>query len=652
MSAVDPASKADEFTSEQVRLVRNHLEEVISSSAFAGSKRSQDFLQLVVEHALAGRFDSLRERMIGAEMFGRPIGYDTANDAVVRVKATEVRKKLAQFYREAATRPPVRIELPSGSYVPKFHWKLEAQQEIDARLPNPVEPSFAEKPVEVKEAISPTPAKTYRRPSYVVASGLLGLGLLAAIGYWGFTALRRQSNAAQGIRSIAILPLQNLTGDPKQEYFADGMTEELIADLGQIGSLRVISRTSAMSYKATRKNLPQIAHELGVDAVVEGSVWREGNRVRIAAQLIDARTDRHLWARNYDRDLTSVLALEGEVAQAIADEISIETTPQAEARLTRTRPLFAEAQELYLRGVELLNQGNPREAVGYLEDAVDKDPSYAPAHVALAGDYGWLGEAGLLAYTEAFPKQKIEAAKAIELDEALPGGHAELASALMNLNWDWVTPEKEFKRALELNPNSTSVHSKYAFYLMRLGRLDEAIAQAKLNLQLDPVSSHSYSNLSFINYFARRYDQALAEIQKADDIDRNLPEFIYPRAVIYVEKGMYDAAIAEFKKLGQQPHALGHMGNVYARMGRAAEARDSISSLKEHVQTDGIGRYEIALVYAGLGQKEEAFTWLEKSYTGHDKGLTYLKIDPCVDPLRSDPRFHDLLRRVGITPQR
>jgi tetratricopeptide (TPR) repeat protein len=326
----------------------------------------------------------------------------------------------------------------------------------------------------------------------------------------------------------------------------------------------------------------------------------------------------------------------------------IEVTPQAQERLTRDRPDYTEAHELYLKGVQLLNQADPRKALGYLQDSIDKDPSYAPAHVALASSYGWLGESGLLPYTEAFPKQRTEALKAIKLDEALPGGHAELASALMNLNWDWITPEKEFKRALELNPNAASIHSTYAYYLMRLGRLSEAVAQAKLNLELDPVSSRSYANLGFIDYFAHQYDRALANIQKAGEVSQDASEFIFPRGIIYAEKGMYDSAILEFQKLGQQPHALGHMGNAYARMGRAAEADESISRLKEHVQADGMGRYEIALVYAGLGKKDEAFNWLEKSYIARDKGLTYLKIDPCIEPLRSDPRFHNLLRRVGL----
>ena len=247
MSAVDPSSKAGELSAEQERLVRCHLEEVVASCAFAGSKRSQDFLQLIVEHALAGRFDSLRERMIGAEMFGRLIAYDTANDAVVRVKATEVRRKLAQFYREAVLPSPVRIEIPTGSYVPKFHWEPLTQPRAEASLPVSVEPlPSTEKFDEEQEEISHSTGRSFRRSPYLFVI-LLGISLLAAIGYWSFKIFSQRSNAKQEIHSMAILPLQNLSGDPKQDFFADGMTEELIADLGQIGPLCVISRTSVMT---------------------------------------------------------------------------------------------------------------------------------------------------------------------------------------------------------------------------------------------------------------------------------------------------------------------------------------------------------------------------------------------------------------------
>jgi TolB-like protein/thioredoxin-like negative regulator of GroEL len=644
MPATYPVSNPEEFGPERLGLVRDHLKDVFASKAFAGSKRAQDFLQLIVEHALAGRLDSLRERMIGAEMFGRSIDYDTANDAVVRVKATEVRRKLAQYYQESTKPPLLRIELPSGSYVPKFHWESRAESlpDPEAGLHIGNDPAVATEPAPVA-----TPSDTSRR-RWVVAGTLAGLALLAAIAYIGFKVWPRGASPETEHHAIAVLPLQNLSGDPRQDYFADSMTEELIADLGQVSASRVISRTSAMTYKGTTKTLPQIARELGVDTVVEGSVLRQGNQVRITAQLIDAKTDHHLWARSYVRDLNDVLTLQAEVARTIADQIRIAVTPEERARLARPRTVDPEAQELYLQGMQALSTGNPGSAIGYFRKAIDKDPNYAQAYAALANSYGWMGEAGWMPYSEAFPKEKTAAIKAIALDEALPEGHVQLAQAAMDLDWDWATEGREFKRALELNPSSAPVRWAYSNYLERMGRLPEAISELQLALQLDPISSRAYHNTAFGYYYARQYDQALLQMQHASALRHEPAELIFPLAVIYVEKGMYEETIQQFKKLGDQPHALGHMGNAYARMGREAEAREMISQLQKHVQDTGVGRYEIALVYAGLGEKDEAFAWLEKSFAARDKGLTYLKIDPCIDPLRSDSRFKDLVKRVGL----
>jgi TolB-like protein/Tfp pilus assembly protein PilF len=640
MPATYPVSNPEEFSPERLGLVRDHLKDVFASKAFAGSKRAQDFLQLIVEHALAGRFDSLRERMIGAEMFGRSIDYDTANDAVVRVKATEVRRKLAQYYQESTKPPLVRIELPSGSYVPKFHWETLPD-------PHPGPHAGEDPPAPTEPSAMAAPGETFRQRR-VVAGTLAALALIAAIGYIGFKVWPRRSPPEPEHHAIAVLPLQNLSGDPRQDYFADSMTEELIADLGQVSASRVISRTSTMTYKGTTKTLPQIARELGVDTVVEGSVLREGKQVRITAQLIDARTDHHLWARSYVRDLNDVLTLQAEVARTIADQIRIAVTPEERVRLARPRTVDPEAQELYLQGMQALGTGNPGNAIGYFQKAIDKDPNYAQAHAALANSYGWMGEAGWMPYSEAFPKEKAAAIKAIALDEALPEGHVQLAQAAMDLDWDWATEGREFKRALELNPNSAAVRWAYSNYLERMGRLPEAISELQLALQLDPISSRAYHNTAFGYYFARQYDQALLQMQHASALRHEPAELTFPLAVIYVEKGMYGEAIQQFQKLGGQPHALGHMGNAYARIRRVAEAREMISELQKQVQNTGVGRYEIALVYAGLGEKDEAFAWLEKSFVARDKGLTYLKIDPCLDPLRSDSRFQDLVRRVGL----
>jgi TolB-like protein/tetratricopeptide (TPR) repeat protein len=582
--------------------------------------------------------------MIGAEMFGRRIDYDTANDAVVRVKATEVRRKLAQYYQESTKPPLVRIELPSGSYVPKFQWESHSESLPDSQ-PGP-EPGD-DPPAATEPSAVAAPGETFSR-RHVVAGTLAGLALMAAIGYIGFKVWPRGSPAEH--HAIAVLPLQNLSGDPGQDYFADSMTEELITDLGQLSASRVISRTSTMTYKGTTKTLPQIARELGVDTVVEGSVLHQGNQVRITAQLIDAKTDHHLWARSYVRDLNDVLTLQAEVARTIADQIRIAVTPEERARLARPRTVDPEAQELYLQGMQALGSGNPGNAIGYFQKAIAKDPNYAQAHAALANSYGWMGEAGWMPYSEAFPKEKAAAMKAIALDEALPEGHVQLAQAAMDLDWDWATEGKEFERALELNPNSAAVRWAYSNYLERMGRLPEAISELQLALQLDPISSRAFHSSAFVYYYARQYDQALLQMQHAGALPHEPAELTFPLAVIYVEKGMYEEAIQQFQKLGDQPHALGHMGNAYARMGREVEAREMISELQKHVQITGVGKYEIALVYAGLGEKDEAFAWLEKSFAARDKGLTYLKIDPCLDPLRSDSRFRDLVRRVGLPP--
>jgi len=656
MSTADPACEPNVLSPKQIGIVRHHLSELAASHAFAGSKRTQDFLHLIVEHALAGDLDSLRERMIGAEMFGRPVDYDTGSDSVVRVKATEVRKRLAQYYLEADRKPAVRIELPSGSYVPRFVFEPLAtialpQNEVVPPVSASAqeqEPS-AKSPESPENVLSPSSTRKFSRTPRLLAGAVLGLTLIAVIAYAGYRKWSADSNARQGIHSIAILPLENLSGDPGQEYFADGMTEELINDLGQVSTLRVISLTSAMSYKGTKKKLPDIARELAVDWVVEGGVLREGNQVRISAQLIDARTDRPIWAHTYVRDMTSDLALQGEVAQTIAEEIRTNVTPQEHARLTRERPIDPEAQDLYLHGVLLREADDCKSAAEYFSRAIAKNPRYAQAHSALASCYGRMGESGRMPYEEAFTRQKAEAIKAIELDDSLSEAHAELANTAMSLDWDWPTAEAEFRRALQLNPNSATSHEKYAFYLVRTGHLQEALAEVERSVDLDPVSGSTFHAEGFIYYFSRRYDQALAVTQTVRGLKINLPDWNFLIGDIYAEKGMYAESIGEFIKPGGGPYSLGHLGNAYARAGKTDAALKTISQLQEYVRKDGVGRYEIALVYTGLGNKTEAFKWLEESYKAHDAGLLYLKIDPPLDPLRSDPRFDDLVRRVGLT---
>jgi TolB-like protein len=647
--------------SDQVALIQQHLKQVLDSHVFAGSKRTQDFLRLIVGHALEGEFDLLRERMIGAEMFGRPISYDTGSDSVVRVKATDLRKKLAQYYAETREEPPLWIELPSGSYVPRFHFE-PLRAPVAAAAAGAVTGS-ADAATLTVPMDRPFPESAGGKDRPVRSRGiqlspalLVGIVLVvAATAIFAYARVKKwlaDTSARSGIHSIVILPLENLSGDPRQEYFADGMTEELINDLGQVSTLRVISLTSSMSYKGTHKALPEIARELSVDGVVEGGILHEGNAIRVSIQLIDARTDRPIMAHTYVRDLTNVHAWQGDVAQAIVDEISIKATPQEQARLARYRPIDPVAQDMYLQGMRQLEADDCGSAIDYFNRAIETGPTYAQAHAALADCYGRMGESGHMAYEQAFRMQKAEAVQAIELDDSLPEGHAELANTEMSLDWDWPAADAQFNRALELNPNSAPIHEKYAFYLVRTGQLSKALAEAERGMDLDPVTWHSFHADGFICYFSRHYDDALSLIKKVHALKINPPDWSFLLGDVYTEQKRYPEAIAEFLKSGDGPDSLGHLGNAYARAGRTADALKTVTELEQHVDRNGVGRYEIALVYAGLGNSKEAFKWLEAAYAAHDVGLLYLKVDPCLDPLRSDPRFDDLLRRVGLKEAR
>lgn len=672
-NAAQPAThEADSLTPERVRLVREHLQQVLASRTIRGSKRTQDFLTLVVNHALDGDVDSLRERMIGAELFSRPIGYDTGNDSVVRVRASDARKKLAQYYSAEARNQEftVRIELPSGSYVPRFHFvdstlpELNCEPEtqesahhlaVIAQDPSPaseLEPVVGNSQGLAKRSeipIAPRANSTGHRSPRLLFALAAALLMAAFLGVAGYLRWRAARIASTGIHSIAVLPFDNLSGIANQDYFADGITEELINDLGQVSTLRIISFTSSMSFKGTQKTLPEIARKLSVDGVVEGGVLRDGNRVRVTVQLIDARTDRPVWASSYDQDIGSVFSWQGQIAQSIAQEISTRVTPQEQARLQRQRPVDPEAQDLYLHGLVLRNGSNCQGAIANFQKALARSPDYPQAWSGLASCYGLLGESGQMPYEHAFALQKSAAQKAIALDGSLSEAHAELGNTDMTLDRNWPAAAAEFRRALELNPSSATNHEKYAFYLVRTGNPEEAIAQIERSVELDPISGSTFHSEGFIYYFARQYDRALAVTRTVRGLNIALPDWNFLLGATYAAKEMYPAAIRAFQQSGEGPYALGHLGNVYARAGNRAEAQKVIRQLQDDVQRNGVGRYEIALVYIGLGDKDQAFYWLNEAYRAHDVGIVYLKVDPCLDPLRSDPRFTDLLRASGLS---
>jgi TolB-like protein/Flp pilus assembly protein TadD len=484
----------------------------------------------------------------------------------------------------------------------------------------------------------------------VVAVLVVLLAVLAGLNVGGLRdrVLRRAGPSIPKIESLAVLPLQNLSGDPSQEYFADGMTEELIATLGKISALRVISRTSIMRYKKTDKSLPQIAKELNVDAVIEGSVLRSGDTVRITAQLIHAASDRHLWAESYQRGLRDILALQSDIAQQVAREVRIKLTPQEQTRLARSRPVDPVAYEAFLKGrfyQSASGVGFSQKSLEYFQQAIDKDPQYAEAYAWLAVPYLQMGYSGVIPPQEAFQKAKAAATKALELDDTLAEAHAILAQVKCTYDWDWSGAEREFKRAIELNASSRMAHGWYGICLSCMGRFDEAIAEAKTAWELEPLSR---LGLVEVYTFARRYDESIRALKRELELFPASPPAHFRLNANYIHLGRFAEAISEceiFKKL--EPGSISTWGcaQTYASAGRRAEAEREI---RQYLKGRYVDPWLMALYYASFGEKDKAFDWLRRAYDERSANICLLKIDPTLDTLRSDPRFQDLLRRMNF----
>ena len=489
-----------------------------------------------------------------------------------------------------------------------------------------------------------------KRPLYLYVSLAIIIILLILSKIYFFTSSKGF------LDSIAVLPLQNLSGDPNQEYFSDGMTEALITELQKIKSLRVISRTSVMQYKKVQKLLPEIAKELGVRAVVEGSILRSGDKVRVTVQLMQASPEKHLWANTFDRNMQDILALQSDVAQAIAREIRIAVTPDEEARLTKSYQVNPEAHDAYLKGRYYAYKFTPeavKKGLEYYEQAIEKDPNYAPAYAGLAVTYFFLGQPlDALPSREALSKSSAAATKAVELDDKLAEAHTALATAKLFYDWDWAGAEREYKLALELNPNSADAHTDYAVYLGVIGRHRESIAEIQRALDLDPFNLSVRALVGELFYYGREYDRAIEKLQKTLELDPNFTRAHIVLWWVYEAKGMYSEAVAAYQKYlsltGVSPEEIAAVGNAYAAGGIRAVHRWLLETAIEDSKQGYVRSMYFASTYAALGEKDQAFAWLEKAYHERDGQLMFLKVDPPLDNLRSDPRFTALLKKVGF----
>jgi len=516
----------------------------------------------------------------------------------------------------------------------------EEEEEIERRAEPPAD-----------EEVDVRPTGTSRARLWLLLSGVAVLALIAVtyVMLWG-----RAGHTQPKITSLAVLPLNNLSGDPAQQYFADGMTEELIGRLSMIRGLRVISRTSVMRFKDTHMSAPEIAKMLHVDAIVEGSVIRDGSRVRVHAQLIRGATDEHFWSESYDREMRDALALESDVAQTIASKVETTVTGEERQRLSAVRSVSPEVYELYLKGMSPKGEGKSgiAESIGYFDDAIRRDPTFAPAYVGLANAYRELGTVFMGGGPPEQTRAKVVSAarKALELDPQLAEAH-NLLAAMERAQWQWAEAEAEYKLALELSPNDAGAHIEYADWLLCQGRTEDAVAWAKRAREHDPLAVPG-ARIAWILFHARRYDEAIQELRSVLAVQPDDARTLENLGFSLIAKGQPEEAIPLLEKAlaitHRTPAIIGVLVRAYAHAGQRANALRLLGELKKRNHLGYVPTAAFVNAYLGLDDREQAFAWLERAYQEHSYILQLIKVHPYFDPLRGDPRFKELVRRVGL----
>jgi len=622
---------------------REQLAKMLSSNSFVHSPQLCRFLRYLVEQAIGGKGDQIKEYLVGVEVFQRDQSFDPRIDPVVRTEARRLRQKLAEYYQNEGQADPIKIEIPKGSYCPAIRRRME-----NSTPP----PAFSRAEAFPRDVAS---ARTVlNRKQILAAIALVAVGGIAA--YWLAARDKESTRPPTRLPSIAVLPLENLSADAEQEYFSDGMTDALITDLAKIRALRVVSRTSAIRYKKVKMPLAEIARELGVDYVVEGTVLRARNRVRLTVQLISVRMEGHVWAESYERDFQDILALQAEMARVIAREVRVQLTPQDQARLSASRTVNRDAYEAYLKGRYYQAQRTEdglKKSVGYFQEAIAKDRGYGRAYSGLADSYTYLVNHGFVTPREVAPQAKATAVKAIEIDDTIAEAHTSLAYIRMVYDWDWPGAEREFQRSIELDPGYPRAHSLFACYFALHRHFDEAIAEIRLALELDPLSIYDNTNLGWHLHMARRYDAAIEQLRKTVDMDPGSYEAHHGWGRVLEQKGMYDEAIAKFQKAialsAGSPTSLSSLAHAYARAGRRGEAHKTIDQLRALSKHRYVSSYDMAVVYIALGNKIDAFAWLDKAEHERDGWLwLYLNVDPRLDALRADSRFVTILTKMNL----
>ena len=581
--------------------------------------------------------EEVREQLWPADTY---VDFDhSLNTAVRKLREALGDSAEAPRYVETLARRGYRFIAPVAPRV------AQAAQSADAAVASPLPSSAARPSASARRLLS---------LAIVVVSGAAAL-----VAYWAVP--RPAPSTASGRRlTLAVLPFDNLTGDADQEYLSDGLTEEMITQLARLepDRLRVLARSSTWKYKRADRDIGRLRQELGVDYVLEGSVRRSSERVRVTAQLVRGDDQSHVWAETYERDLGDALIVQSEVAGAVARAIAVTLTPDARARLARASPVRAEAYEDYLRGRFFWNRRTEaalRQALGYFQKAIAADPGYAPAYSGLADSYWVLGASsvvGGLSPRQAMPEAKAAALKALQIDGTLAEAHASLAQVHFLYEWDLPACQREFRRALELDPNYTAAHHWYSHCLLALGRTEESLAESKRALELEPLQLVVGVHLGWHYLYARQYDEAVEQFRKTLELDPAFPNGQRYAAWAYLQKGMHSEAIAALRSalnsLGRNPQIEGELGHALAVAGRRDEALATLEGLRQLSATRYVSPYSIALIHSGLGDRDQALAWLDKAFAERSDYMPYLRLEPMLDGLRSDHRFAALVERVGL----
>ncbi len=617
----------------------------------------QSLLKILLEHpgTIVTR-DDLRNRLWKP---GTYVEFDhSLNTAMMRLREALGDSSDNPMFIETVPRKGYRFIAPVHEVEREILPLKQPEQTLIATAPAAIaEASVTTLPANPDTRVSTGPANRQIALSRAVMAGLIVLFLITAGLYIFRQHLGYVAPGTKQITSIAVLPMENLSGDANQDYFADGMTDELIASLARISSLRVISRTTAMDYKGTHESLEKIAHDLHVDAVVEGTVLRSGDRVRITAELVQVSTDRHLWADTYESQMGDILTLQNQVATAIVSQIRIKLTPQDKESLAASRPINSDAFEDYLKGRyywSKRSEDSLGKAIQYFQSATRKDPNYALAYAGLADCYGILGAAivGTVPTSEVAPQAELAAKKAVELDPTLAETQTALATVQFNDDWNWKAAEGGFQRAIQLNPSYATAHQRYSLYLMAMGRTEDSLIEMNRARTLDPLSISMNFSLGWRFYMARRYDEAIAQLLSTIEMD---PTYLLAHIVLgqcYEQKGRYSDAIGELQKASalapNSPPVLAALGHVYAVSGKRAEALHLLAELKSQSAHRYVSPFYLAFIYAGLDDHEQALAWLNKSYDDRSNNTIFLNEVPQFDNLRSEPQFQNLSRRIGL----